>query len=295
MSIKPIVDFIILHFFQVIDTNPLQFIIYVPPFLIMKSNIFFIFLFLSLNLFAVTDENDIRTKVGWDEKYGEKLLSSSPILDLSGFETSLDNELNPEIPTIIVFAYYSCPKMCSFTLQGVEEAVVGSERFRPGKDYNLVTISIDENETSKAVLQYEQKYNEKLAKDEYWKFYSAPKNSIDLITSSVGYKFMPDGGEFAHPAGIIFVTKDKIVSRYLSGVIFDPKDFKLALLEASEGTVGKVSLSDKVLLYCYDFDPVGKKYALKALNVMKLGGAITLISLIILMIFLWTKKQGGSK
>jgi len=279
----------------VIDTNPLQFIIYVPPFLIMKSNIFFIFLFLSLNLFAVTDENDIRTKVGWDEKYGEKLLSSSPILDLSGFETSLDNELNPEIPTIIVFAYYSCPKMCSFTLQGVEEAVVGSERFRPGKDYNLVTISIDENETSKAVLQYEQKYNEKLAKDEYWKFYSAPKNSIDLITSSVGYKFMPDGGEFAHPAGIIFVTKDKIVSRYLSGVIFDPKDFKLALLEASEGTVGKVSLSDKVLLYCYDFDPVGKKYALKALNVMKLGGAITLISLIILMIFLWTKKQGGSK
>mgnify|MGYP001993857056 CR=1 FL=1 len=278
-----------------IDTNPLQFIIYVPPFLIMKSNIFFIFLFLSLNLFAVTDENDIRTKVGWDEKYGEELLSSSPILDLSGFETSLDNELNPEIPTIIVFAYYSCPKMCSFTLQGVEEAVVGSERFRPGKDYNLVTISIDENETSKAVLQYEQKYNEKLAKDEYWKFYSAPKNSIDLITSSVGYKFMPDGGEFAHPAGIIFVTKDKIVSRYLSGVIFDPKDFKLALLEASEGTVGKVSLSDKVLLYCYDFDPVGKKYALKALNVMKLGGAITLISLIILMIFLWTKKQGGSK
>ena len=278
-----------------IDTNPLQFIIYVPPFFNYEIKYFFYFLFLSLNLFAVTDENDIRTKVGWDEKYGEELLSSSPILDLSGFETSLDNELNPEIPTIIVFAYYSCPKMCSFTLQGVEEAVVGSERFRPGKDYNLVTISIDENETSKAVLQYEQKYNEKLAKDEYWKFYSAPKNSIDLITSSVGYKFMPDGGEFAHPAGIIFVTKDKIVSRYLSGVIFDPKDFKLALLEASEGTVGKVSLSDKVLLYCYDFDPVGKKYALKALNVMKLGGAITLISLIILMIFLWTKKQGGSK
>jgi len=119
--------------------------------------------------------------------------------------------------------------------------------------------------------------------------------NINLITSSVGYKFMPDGGEFAHPAGIIFVTKDKIVSRYLSGVIFDPKDFKLALLEASEGTVGKISLSDKVLLYCYDFDPVGKKYALKALNVMKLGGAITLISLIILMVFLWTKKQGGRK
>ena len=68
------------------------------------------------------------------------------------------NDLNPEIPTIIVFAYYSCPKMCSFTLQGVEDVVVGSEKFRPGKDYNLVTISIDESETSQSVFKYEQKY-----------------------------------------------------------------------------------------------------------------------------------------
>ena len=109
----------------------------------------------------------------------------------------------------------------------------------------------------------------------------------------MGFKFQPDGDEFAHPAGIIILTSERVVSRYLSGVIYDPRDFKLALLEASEGTTGKVSLTDKVLLYCFDFDPVGKRYALKALNVMKLGGAITLIAIIIMMGILWLKKSKG--
>ena len=94
-------------------------------------------------------------------------------------------------------------------------------------------------------------------------------------------------------AGIIILTGDRVVSRYLSGVIYDPRDFKLSILEASQGTTGKFSLSDKVLLYCFDFDPVGKKYALRALNVMKLGGAITLIAIIIMMGFLWLRKNKG--
>ena len=100
---------------------------------------------------------------------------------------------------------------------------------------------------------------------------------------------------FAHPAGIILLTNDGIVSRYLSGVIYDPRDFKLAIIEASQGSTGTVSLSDKVLLYCFDFDPVGKKYALRALNVMKLGGAITLFAIIIMMGFLWLRKNKGEQ
>ena len=126
-------------------------------------------------------------------------------------------------------------------------------------------------------------------------FYTSDDISIEKITKSVGFKFQPDGDEFAHPAGIILLTNDGIVSRYLSGVIYDPRDFKLAIIEASQGSTGTVSLSDKVLLYCFDFDPVGKKYALRALNVMKLGGAITLFAIIIMMGFLWLRKNKGEQ
>ena len=97
-----------------------------------------------------------------------------------------------------------------------------------------------------------------LNENEQWDFFVADTGSIETITQSVGFNFVKDGDEFAHPAGIIFLTKERKISRYLSGVVFDPKDFKLALLEASVGVIGKSSLSDKVLLYCYDFDPVGK-------------------------------------
>jgi protein SCO1/2 len=82
-----------------------------------------------------------------------------------------------------------------------------------------------------------------------------------------------------------------LLIRRVSGVIFNPKDFKLALLEASDGVIGKSTLSDKVLLYCYGFDPVGKKYALSALNVIKLGGGITLVLITVFMFFMWIKKD----
>ena len=128
-------------------------------------------------------------------------------------------------------------------------------------------------------------------KNETWNFFVGNPESIETITQSVGFKFIKDGDEFAHPTGIIFFTKGRKISRYLSGVVFDPKDFKLALLEASGGVIGKSSLSDKVLLYCYDFDPVGKKYALKALKVIKLGGAITLLCLGVFMGIMWLKRD----
>ena len=179
-------------------------------------------------------------------------------------------------------------------LDGVKDVVQASNK-RPGIDYNLVTLSFNSKDSFESSKIFENKYSSILNADESWNFYTSDDISIQKITKSVGFKFQPDGDEFAHPAGIILLTNDGIVSRYLSGVIYDPRDFKLAIIEASQGSTGTVSLSDKVLLYCFDFDPVGKKYALRALNVMKLGGAITLFAIIIMMGFLWLRKNKGEQ
>tara|TARA_B100000674_G_scaffold466679_1_gene450849 strand:- start:1823 stop:2599 length:777 start_codon:yes stop_codon:yes gene_type:complete len=252
----------------------------------------FFLAFLTINVFGVSDVADIRNNVGWDEKYGQMLDVNSRLISQTGQETTFDSILSDDNPTVLVLAYYSCPKMCSFILDGVSEVVAASE-MRPGVDYNLVTLSFNQSDTPELSQNYYNKFANNLSNEESWSFYTSDEESIQKITSSVGFKFQPDGDEFAHPAGIIILTSERVVSRYLSGVIYDPRDFKLALLEASEGTTGKVSLTDKVLLYCFDFDPVGKRYALKALNVMKLGGAITLIAIIIMMGILWLKKSKG--
>ena len=253
--------------------------------------IFFLIL-LTLKASSISDVADIQNNVGWNEKYGSTLAISPEIISTDGKKTSLDQILNKEKPTVLVLAYYSCPKMCSFILDGVRDVVLESEK-RPGIDYNLVTLSFNPNDSPKSSKKYQEKYAANLNPGEKWTFYTSDEIGIEKITKSVGFKFQPDGDEFAHPAGIIILTGDRVVSRYLSGVIYDPRDFKLSILEASQGTTGKFSLSDKVLLYCFDFDPVGKKYALRALNVMKLGGAITLIAIIIMMGFLWLRKNKG--
>ena len=180
--------------------------------------------------------------------------------------------------------------MCTFLLNGALDAVSANNEIRPGVDYNLVALSFDPSETPDLAKRKSEKYRNKLNDGESWEFFVANSTSIKSITDSVGFKFVKDGNDFAHPAGIIFLTRDRRISRYLAGVIFDPKDFKLALLEASGGVIGQSTLTDRVLLFCYDFDPVGKKYALKALNVIKLGGAATLLGLSLFMGFMWFRK-----
>lgn len=262
----------------------------------MKSVIVFIlFLVLSPPAFAITNEADITNNVGWVEKLGDKANFDVQVTNIDNSTKRFQYFIDSNKPTVLILAYYSCPKMCTFLLDGVLDVVNSTDKIRPGLDYNLVALSFDYKDTFKTSGFKQEKYNKKLAANEEWGFFSAGAETIDAVTNSVGFKFKEDGDEFAHPAGIIFLTKEGRISRYLSGVLFDPNDFKLALLEASDGVIGKSSLTDKVLLYCYDFDPVGKKYALRALNVIKLGGAVTLILIIIFMFFMWIKKDNKMK
>ena len=244
-------------------------------------------------VFGITDEKQIKEEVGWVEQLGSQIDLDSEIVDVNNSKKNLDTILDKTKPTVFILVYYTCPRMCTFLLDGASEAILLNEEIRPGVDYNLITLSFDESDTTEIARKKKEKYSSSLDTNEIWNFFVGNSESIEMITQSIGFKFIKDGDEFAHPAGIIFLTKERKISRYLPGVVFDPRDFKLALLEASGGVIGGSSLSDKVLLYCYDFDPVGKKYALRALNVIKLGGVITLLCLGVFMSFMWFKKDKG--
>ena len=254
-------------------------------------HIFLFILALAPQLALAINDTRQMENVSWDEKLGSIIDLNSKIISTDGSNMSLDQILDQDKPTVFVLAYYSCPRMCTFLLDGTFDAVSSNTEARPGIDYNLVTLSFDSSDSPEFARSKEEKYEKKLNQGESWNFFVAEDISIKSISDSVGFKFVKDGNDFAHPAGIIFLTKERKISRYLTGVIFDPKDFKLALLEASGGVIGESTITDKVLLYCYDFDPVGKKYALEALNVIKLGGAVTLIALSVFLGFMWLRKE----
>ena len=96
------------------------------------------------------------------------------------------------------------------------------------------------------------------------------------MTDAVGFEYRYDARQkqYAHPAAIYLLTPDGRMARYLYGIQYDPKDIRLGLLEATEGRA--VTTTERILLYCYHYDPQGKHYSIVAMNVMRLGGAVTL-------------------
>ena len=103
------------------------------------------------------------------------------------------------------------------------------------------------------------------------------------------YYWDTDTRQFAHAAGIVLLTPEGRISRYLYGVEFPAKDVRLGLVEASGERIG--SVVDQVLLYCFHYNPVIGKYSAVAMNIVRLGGAITVIGLLLLVVLLRARES----
>ena len=136
---------------------------------------------------------------------------------------------------------------------------------------------------SSAKAQYTALYNRfspKTARS--WFFCVADQDTINQLTGSVGFNTnkLPDG-EFAHPVGITVLSPEGEVAAYFHGFDYPPRDLKLAMLDASNGGVAR-SFGDRLLHFCYIYDPDAGSYSMHAMNVMRLGGVLTVIGLIAL-------------
>ena len=213
--------------------------------------------------------------------------------DESGDQIALRNCFQKDKPIVLTLAYYECPMLCTLVLNGLSETIKKLD-WIPGKQYDLVTVSIDPEETSQLARAKRERYLESIGKgmvQDGWKFLVGEEEQIKQLADAVGFHYFYDQkqDEYAHPAVVFVLTDQGVVSRYLYGIEHSPNDLKLAILEASQGKVG--TIIDRVLLFCYHYDPAGKKYALMATNVMRLGGVATVICLGLLVGVLWLKEN----
>lgn len=212
-------------------------------------------------------------------------------------EVALHEVLGGQRPALLTLNYSDCPMLCSLQLDGMTEGLrhVG---LRAGKDFDIVTVSINPAETAERTAAMRDKYRAALVDGsdtdhlkEGWRFLSGDAKSIEKLARAVGFKFayVPEQKEFAHGALVTVLSPEARITRYLYGVVYDPRDLKLTLLEAAEGKVG--STLDRILLYCFHYDATTGKYAPMASNIMRLGGGVTALVLGLTLLLAWRKDR----
>lgn len=225
------------------------------------------------------------------EHLGDSIPLNIQFTNDQGELITLGKYFNAGKPIILVMAYYECPMLCTFVLNGLTD-VASQLSFTPGKEYQILTVSIDPKETARLARVKKETHIEALNKsgaENGWDFLVGEENSSKKLADALGFKYYYDAerDEYAHPAVVYVLTEKGVISRYLFGINYEEKDLRFALMEASTGNIGDVF--DKFLLFCFHYDPDEKAYVVFAGNVMKIGGVLTILFLGIILITLWRR------
>ena len=246
-------------------------------------------------------EGDIRTSqpatinavrdVAWDQKLDNQVTLGTTFRDENDREVPLGTYFGHR-PVILVMPFYKCPGMCTIELSGMVD-VFRDEKFRykVGRDFDVVTLSINPNEKGDLATAKKKEYLDILAQpgaETGWHFLTGSEASIRKLADETGfrYKYQRED-QYAHPSGIVFLTPKGRVSRYLFGAVYSPKDTRLAITEAGQGRIG--SIEDKFVLACYHYDPKTGKYGLAVFRVLQVCGFATVFALGSFMILMFRK------
>lgn len=245
----------------------------------------------------VTDQIPELQNIDVVEHLGDTIPQHLTFINDRGEEVPLSNYLHRGRPLMLILAYYNCPMLCTLVLNGISQAIDQVD-LKLGRDYEILTVSIDPEETVELAAAKKRTHLNMLNQsdsDSGWTFFVGREEEIKMLADAIGFKYyyIPERKEFAHPAVVLMLSEDGKITRYLYGIEYKPLDVKLSLLEAAQGKVG--STIDRLILYCFHYDPNAGGYVAVAANIMKLGGALTLGLILIFLGLLWIRELKSKK
>lgn len=254
-----------------------------------------IFLFDTANAQLNQNRPAILDDIGVNENLGDTIPMDLQFANSEGDSVSIADLIESGKPVLLNPLYYECPVLCSLVLDAVFK-VVDELSWTPGEEYTIISFSIDPEEGPELSASSKKQYLDALDRpgtEDGWHFLTGNEKDIKKLTEAVGftYKYDERTGEYLHPASIILLSPDGVVTRYLYGATFREFDLRNALYESADGKIG--STVDKAILYCFTYDPDSQGYVPVAINIMKLGGLATAIFLGIFLFVFW--KRGSSQ
>lgn len=218
--------------------------------------------------------------VGIDQKLGAQVSPDLVFRDETGKEVKLGDYYGKR-PIILALVYFDCPMLCTVVLNELTRTLRGLS-LNVGESFEVLTVSFDPRETPQLAAEKKASYLKQYGRPgaaDGWHFLTGDQESIRQLTSTVGFRYTWDEKQkqFIHSSGLIILTPQGRVSRYFYGIDYAPTDVKFALQEASGNQIG--SVAERVLVYCYRFDPRTGKYGLVIGRALQIGGAVTVLGL----------------
>ncbi len=227
------------------------------------------------------------TGIGYDQRLGDRLPLGLGFKDERGKSVRLADYFT-ERPVVFVLAYYSCPMLCTVVLDDLA-STLKAVGLTPGKDFDVVVASFDPRDRPQGAAETKNKvvarYGD-VATAAGWHFLTGDEASIRRLTRAVGFRYQWDEQtkQFAHAAGVIVLTPEGQISRYFYGIDYPPRDVRLGLVEAASRRIGTVS--DRLLLFCFHYDPAVGKYSAATFNILRVLAALTVTGLLSMIVIL---------
>lgn len=218
--------------------------------------------------------------LGYIQRTGHTLPANAVFRDERGAAIHL-GDLARGKPLVLALGYFHCPNLCGVVRADLFHALERTDLVG-GRDYQFVSVSIDPAESPRDAATTKA---DEIARFPAagaaggWHFLTGQAAAVDAIADAVGFRdrFDPQGKQFLHPAGIVFVTPGGVISSYLLGVGYSPSDVRLAVTRATRGTVQAAALP--ILLLCYDYNESTGRYTLAIMKLVRLAGALTVLVL----------------
>ena len=244
-------------------------------------------------------QDAVLREIAVEEKLGAALPLDLAFFDQAGREVKLRDYFTGK-PVVLTLNFYECPMLCPMELHNLAGTVSKVQGLALGRDYRLVTVSFNAEETLPAAQKIAASIYGMMegaeAPEKNWPFLIGREADIQKLTQAVGYHYKQIAeNNFAHPAAIVVLTPEAEVSRYLYGLVIEPFNLRLALLEAAEGKIGGTPILNQAIMFCFHYDPAGRKYALYAWNLMKVTGVLTLAGVGLIFLVARMRKPAGEK
>lgn len=231
-------------------------------------------------------------KIDFDQNLGAQLPLNLWFHDENGSDVKLGGYFKTK-PVILVLGYYQCPMLCNATFNGMVEAL-NDMRWSIGREFEVVHVSINPTETFQLAHAKKQTYLKRYGRNgasDGWHFLTGDQSSIQLLTEQAGfhYTYDPEVKQYAHPSGLIIVTPQGKITKYLAGVTYSPDKVFSALQDASKERIGD-QVKDLFLL-CFSHNPSRGKYGGVIMIAARTLGVSTCVGLTCLIVVLARREQ----